>query len=111
MGRKKKKEVVRIQLDFLQGPNWISDIETGEPFTGIDIIDNDEIIRELNHKAGDMFSSYYEIDSHDLLVWFNLEKEKEIMLDLITRLIARLNEINDGSYVIEDLETERIKKL
>lgn len=61
-----------------------------------------------------MFSSYYEIDSHDLPVWFNLEKEKEekeIMLDLITRLIARLNEINDGSYVIEDLETERIKKL
>ena len=39
------------------------------------------------------------------------EFDKEIMLDLITQLIARLNEINDGSFVIEDLETERLKKL
>ena len=35
------KEIVRIQLDFLQGPIWISDVETSQPMTGIDVIDND----------------------------------------------------------------------
>ena len=33
------------------------------------------------------------------------------MLDLIAQIVARLNEINDGSFVIEDLETERLKAL
>ena len=50
-----------------------------------------------------MFSSYYEFDSHGQACWFNSEQEKadkEIMLDLITHLISRLNEINDGSFVI-----------
>ena len=45
---------------------------------------------------------------------FDYEKEKaekDIMLDLITQIVARLNEINDGSFVIEDYETERLKAL
>lgn len=35
-------KTVRLMLDYLQGPVWISDAETGEPMTGIDIIDNDK---------------------------------------------------------------------
>ena len=61
-----------------------------------------------------MFDGYYEFDTHDAPCWFNHEKEKaekEIMLDLIARIVARLNEINDGSFVIEDLGTERLKSL
>lgn len=61
-----------------------------------------------------MFSSYYEFDTHDVLCWFNHEKEKaekEIMLDLIAQIVARLNEINDGSFVVENLESERLKAL
>ena len=61
-----------------------------------------------------MFSSYYEFDSHDEPCWFNHEKEKvekNIMLELITHIKERLNEINDGSYTVEDLETERLKTL
>ena len=77
----------------------------------IEVID----VREaLSEKIEAMFSSYYEFDSHDQACWFNSEQEKadkEIMLDLITQLISRLNEINDGSFVIEDLETERLKQL
>ena len=42
------KEIVKIQLDVLQGPIWISDVETGQPMTGIDIIDNDEKLRKIN---------------------------------------------------------------
>ena len=33
------------------------------------------------------------------------------MLDLIAQIVARLNEINDGSFVVEDLESERLRAL
>lgn len=111
---KDTKKTVRLQLDYLQGPIWISDIETGEPLTGIELIDRDPILRELNRQAGQMFSSYYEFDSHDQPCWFNHEQEKadkEIMLDLIQKIRVRLDEINDGSFVVEDLETERLNSL
>ena len=111
---KTEKQVIRIRLDYLQGPIWMSDIDTGEPLTGIEVIDNDLEIREPNRRAGQMFSSYYEFDTHGVPCWFNHEKEKAekgIMLDLITQIVARLNEINDGSFVIEDYETERLKSL
>ena len=39
------KEIIKIRLDYLEGPIWMSDVETGQPITGIDIIDNDETIR------------------------------------------------------------------
>ena len=110
----KQPETIKIMLDFLQGPIWFSDYETGELNTGINTIDSDPILKELNCKCADLFSSYYEFDSHNQSCWFNSEREKadkEILLDLITSLIARLNEINDGTYIIEDFETERIKGL
>lgn len=92
----------------------MSDIETGEPLTGIELIDNDLELREPNRKAGEMFSSYYEFNTHGVPCWFNYEKERAesgVMLELITRIVSRLNEINDGSFVIEDLETDRLKAL
>ena len=107
-------ETIKIMLDFLQGPIWLSDVETGEPNTGIAIIDSDKTIKELNYKCAELFNSYYEFDSHNQPCWFNHEKEKadkEIMLDLISKLVTRLNELNDGSYIIEDLETPRLKQL
>ena len=44
------KQIVKLQLDYLQGPIWISDIETGETCTGIELIDEDAQIQELNKK-------------------------------------------------------------
>ena len=82
--------------------------------TGIAIIDSDKTIKELNYKCAKLFNSYYEFDSHNQPCWFNYEKEKadkEIMLDLISKLVARLNELNDGSYIVEDLEIPRLKQL
>ena len=108
------KEIVRIQLDFLQGPIWISDVETGQPMTGIDIIDNDEKLRKINYEISTLYSSYYEFDSHDQACWFNEEqekKDKEKMISLLKQLIDRLNELNDGSFLVEDYETERLEKL
>ena len=71
------KEIVKIQLDFLQGPIWISDVETSQPMTGIDVIDNDEKLRKINYEISTLYSSYYEFDSHDQACWFNEEQEKK----------------------------------
>lgn len=108
------KEIVKIKLDFNQGPIWISDVETGQPMTGIDIIDNDEKLRKINFEISTLYNSYYEFDSHDQACWFNEEQEKKDktkMLSLLKQLVARLNEIDDGSFIVEDLETERLEKL
>ena len=108
------KEIIRIQLDFLQGPIWISDVETGQPITGIDVIDNDEKLRKINYEISTLYNSYYELDSHEQACWFNEEKkknEKEEMLALLNKLIEDISSVNDGSFEIEDNETERIKKM
>ena len=107
-------KTVKLMLDYLQGPIWISDVQTGRPMTGIKVIDDDEQIRRLNFEIQDMFDSYYEFDSHDQPCWFNEEQEKRDkprMLELLGRLNARLSEINDGSFVVDDRETPRVEAL
>lgn len=46
-------------------------------------------------------------------MYFDKEEKlnKEKMLGLIKKLIVRLEQINDGSFVIDDRETERIRNL
>lgn len=107
-------QTIRLILDFLQGPIWISDVETGKPQTGIDIVDNDEQVRLLNYEIQDLYDSYYEFDSHDQACWFDEEREradKPRMLELLAKLNARLAEINDGSFVVDDRETPRVQAL
>ena len=107
---------IKIQLDFNNGPIWGNyyDEDTNVIKTGIDLIDNNDSIQELNKKIQNKYSSYYEFNSHDQSCWFNEEKEKnekEEMLDLLNKLIEGISSVNDGSFEIEDNETERIKKL
>ena len=107
-------KTVKLMLDYLQGPIWISDVQTGRPMTGIKVIDDDEQIRRLNYEIQDMFDSYYEFDSHDQPCWFNEEQEKKDkprMLELLGKLNARLSEINDGSFTVDDQETPRVEAL
>lgn len=108
------KKKIKIMLDFFQGPIWLSDAQTGEPMTGISVIDTDPVVRELNRKCGDLFFCYYNFDDPDLPCVFDYEREKRektVMLEMITQLVNRLEEINDGTFVIEDMETERLMKL
>lgn len=107
-------KIIKLMLDYLQGPTWKTDPETGKPKTGIPRIDEDETTRRLNLQIQELYCSYYEFDSHEEACWFNEEKEKadkEKMLSLLGELIARLDELNDGSFVVEDLETPRLESL
>jgi len=104
---------IKIMNEYLHGPIWIINSDD-IPVWKYPLIEEDSILTQLNEKAMQIFSSYYEFDSHDVPCWFNSEKEKaekDIMLDLISQIKNRLEEINDGSFVVEDLETERLNNL
>lgn len=99
-------KTITLQFDYLQGAIWISNIETGEPFTGISFIDNDETIRRINYEMANAYSSYYEFDGDGGACRFNQEKqkaEKEKMLEWLSALKNRLHELNDRSFQVEDL--------
>lgn len=103
---------VKIMNEFIHSPLWIYDEDSiiDEP----EFIANDARLQDLCNKVENMFLSYYEFDSHNEPCWFNHEKEKaekNIMLKLISCIKERLAEINDGNFVVEDLETERLKNL
>ena len=95
-------QTVKIMLDYLQGPIWTSDVETGTPQTGIAVIDENEEIRQLNFKIQDLFDGYYEFNinhnseylmtnkklddslltvvSDDNVVGFQLSKKSQLLL-------------------------------
>lgn len=106
------KEKVKLMFDFLQGPIWISDVQTGKPSTGIDIIDNDKVLPELNLRCSELYSDCYEFDVDDQPCIFNIEtakKNKKEILDLLVKIKNRLEDINDGSFYVEDLASKEIE--
>ena len=104
--------VIKIMNEFLHSPIWT--YEDGFITDDYPIITDDIALQEISKQIENLYSSYYEFDSHEQACWFNQEKEKsdkDRMHELISELLARLNEINDGFYVVEDLETERLTNL
>ena len=109
-----QKEKVKLMFDYLQGPIWISDAETGAPLTGIDVIDNDNVLPELNLRCSELYSECYEFDTNNQPCIFNKEtakKNKIEILDLLVKIKKRLEDINDGSFYVEDLATKDIEEL
>ncbi|EHR31818.1 hypothetical protein [Helcococcus kunzii] len=107
---------LKIMLDFISGPLWkdVFDTQKKELVTGIEVVDNDEYLQKINEEIQALYSFYYKINYNNEPVYFDKKQErldKEKMLDLLGRLIDRINEINDGSFVIDDRETERIRNL
>lgn len=104
---------VKIMNEYLHGPIWVYN-SNGISVWKYPLISDDPLLKVLNDKAMELFSGYYEFDSHGAPCWFNSEKEKsekDTMLNLISQIKKRLEEINDGSFVIEDFETERLNNL
>lgn len=109
-----KKKKIRLMFDIWAGPIWncYYDEKTNTYDYKIDIIKNDKELMELHQEMQDLYSSYYHLDRYPDIFDFEQEKkDKEKMLALFDKLISRLNEINDGSFEIDDRETERIRNL
>lgn len=106
-------DTIRLQLDFLQGPVWPSDFETGEPLTGNPVVDSDKQVRALNKRIGDLYSSYYTTTSGRPCGFdeFRERRDRSLMLRLLYKLNERLRAINDGSFIVDDRETRRVSAL
>lgn len=105
-------ETITIKLDFGNGPIWKEcvDLETGELSTGVDVIDEDNELRELDEMAQDIYIALYKYDDDGSLT-FDEARESEVkyeLVDIIARIKSRLEQINDGSFIVEDEETERL---
>ena len=97
---------IKLDLDFLIGP-IVKDVFSKSKnclMTGIDVVDNDEAIMELDKRIMELYSSFYSFGDDDSCK-FEVElaaAHKNELLDLINQLVKRLNAINDGSFEIEN---------
>ena len=99
---------VKLENEYLRGAVWVLG-EDGITTEGkLPLVENDPMVLEIDEEIAEMYDSYLEFDSHDQGCWFNEEQRKadrEKMLSLLATLRARLEEINDGSFVVVDCET------
>lgn len=96
---------IKLELDYLIGPiiKDVFDTSKNELKTGVDIIDNDEIVNELNNKIMSLYSSFYDFDKASCSFDVEVAKEhKTELTELTNKLIERLNFINDGSFEIDN---------
>lgn len=104
---------VKIMNEYLHSPIWIYD-EEDWIVEGATLFDNDKEIHALSEKIERLYSSYFHFGSDKGSVWFDDSQEKEdskIMLELIGQLKVRLDELNDGTYTVLDVETNRLQNL
>ncbi len=100
-------KTIKLCLDFLNGPIWkdVYDVKNDVLITGISIIDTDPILQELDKSVQEIYSSFYSFDKSGEGCRFDEDAfnvSKESMLALIEKIKTRLDEINDGSFVVED---------
>ena len=103
---------VKIMLDYCHGPIWVCD-EKGL-YCRYSLIDDDIYLEELNEEGRKLYDSFYSFNTPNAACEFSYEKEKankDKMLSIIQKILKRLNEINDGSFVIEDYLTKNLENL
>ena len=110
------KIAIYVGLELVFGPILKDNqLEDGSFSSGSKIVDNDLIVKNLDKKINELWCTLYSKDKTSNSGFrFDEVKEKELapqLLEMINKLIDRLNEINDGSYEIEDMITDHLKSL
>lgn len=110
------KKIIKIMFDIWAGPIWGCYYDEGKKVYDyyIQSIANDKKLMNLHQELQDLYSSYYHFDYKGQACYFDEEQEKNDkykMLDLLQKLKKRINELDDGSFEIDDRETERVKNL
>lgn len=111
-----EKDTLVLSLDFIFGPLGKDfEDENGKEITGIKIVDNDEISQKLDKEINELYSSLWVPNEKESSGYsFDENKEKELapkLLELIKKLVSRLNEINDGSFEIDDMVSDHLISL
>lgn len=70
---------LKLMLDFGEGPIWTEyfDEEKGRLLTGIEKVDNDKELWDINETIQELFTSYYYFDYNDQACFFDEEQEKK----------------------------------
>ena len=102
---------VKIMNEYKHGPIWVYN-DKGIP-CNYSLIDNDIDLKKLNDEGRNLYDSFYKFNT-SVACEFSDEDEKDNrdkMLSIIKQIIKRLNEICDGTFIIEDYETQYLEKL
>lgn len=102
---------IKLMNEFMHGVIWVYEDDVSSYY---DLKNDDQTLNRLNKETEDLYDSYFEFDSYASPCWFNEEleeKNKDKMLFLINKIKQRLDEINNGSFVVEDYETEHLQSL
>lgn len=111
-----KKIIIQVGLELVFGPILKNNkLDDGSLSSGSNIVDNDPIINDLDKKTNELWISLFSKDENSSSGFkFDYEKEKALapeLLNLINLLLKRLNEINDGSYELQDMISEHLQSL
>lgn len=100
-GGARPRKTLTLRLDFLAGPVWkgIWDASSKTDITGISSVDGDEIVASLNREIQALYSSFYSLGFNGKPCRPGKESREKIVT-LLKMLIRRLEEINDGAFVI-----------
>lgn len=113
-----ERQVVTLLLDWGGGPICGEDAdERGHLISGIALIDNDPEVQRLCDEIWGIYEKLYlnvpESEENPVGLEFDFSGFGEIapkLLSLTKELIARLDEINDGSYVVRDRITGELEE-
>ena len=114
-----KKRTITLTFDCYIGPIvGVAVNERGREITKIAIIDDDTETQKIVDEARTLwFSLFKNVDfseENPAGFEFDEKREREVapeLMALTERLIHRLDEINDGSFQIEDWATPKLKKI
>ena len=101
---------IKLMNEYLHGPIWIYD-EDGYIRIKYPLIDNNEELQRLNEQARKLYDSFYSFDENDNACTFNEDEYKAAhkeMVEIIKKIIQKLEEINNNDFVIEDYITKDI---
>ncbi len=106
-------KILKLELEYMNGPIWkgVFDVDNDKMCTDIDVVDNNTIIMQLNDEIQDMYNSLYDFNTNEAVVEFDEKKAsmcKDEMIEKVKKLISLLEEINDGSFEIQDNVTEEL---
>lgn len=111
-----EKIFIQIGLELVFGP-LLKDVEdaNGNESTGSSLLDNDEVAQAIDKETNELWCSLFKKDENSSSGFaFDKEREKMIapqLLEMINKLKDRLNEINDGSFNVEDMVSDHLKSL
>lgn len=106
--------IVEIGWDYTEDIIWLLDDNEKLIDDEFSLIEKDKILLEIQNKINDLYSTFYEFESHNEYVWWDkakMKENKQIMLNLLEQLNNRLNEINNETFIIKDNLTDYWKNI